>query len=1730
MLVIFYLVGIFISEVRCGYYFVLAPNVIRFDHEETVVASVFGLKNAKISIWLQHGEKKFSQKDVTVIDEETPSHVTVEANVTSLFDPDIEEEKPRTIKLCSQWNGKSQCRDIVLSYRTGYLIVQTDKPIYTPRQKVRVRALALDESMKAVDGWQVAMDIISPKNATVARKIIKHSETGFYENIFIVPEYADTGIWTARAFYRGQLETQFHSRFEVRKYVLPTFGVTINVDVPYITPDTDDITITVKGRYVYGKPVDGKAKITLNLVDQDGISEFLLESNSLRLEPSRTESIKEFKITVKAILETPLLKKKKFPDGCRLEVIGRVYESVTGKEEAAENEGTIFATKPYIFKFTRSRTHFQPGMEYFLKVDLLYANGEPASKKNLKLKIFENGNQSSIKPTSVTKDNGKAGFNFQTSNSTKIIRVVVSITDDSYKSDEFEITAYVGKNQIQVEHAIINEDMVMRAFTSIEGSDYTGIFFVVISKGQILHTLFKKNDKMVTEKITEEIQEKVSPSGRILAYYVDKNSQELVADSIKFFVKKGCLVDGLKLTTKTNVSPGTLLNLKISASSHMFVGLRAMDKSLYLLNNKTDVSKSKIYDILESHDLGCGTGGGRNSAEVFKNAGTTILTNAKLSVKDLLRTAGDCEENKRKKRDTEGCYFGADEECCNKGYSYAEVLLDENDMTEPNVRCYAKARKMAETKTLPVRCILAYLKTCTETLHFFMSGKNTDILSKSLDDENEYSTDIKSLSKNYIYPVLRSDFRESWLFIVENLGTAGEREISPKKYPDSITEWRIEAIGITPHKGICIADPIDVEAYRSFFIQLDIPYSAVRLENFDVKATIFNYEPRKIKAKIYIEGINNVCLNSMPSMGSPSRQITLEPNSAKTVNFPMIPLRQGKYHINVTAIVADKTSSMVDKIRKNLYVVNEGIQEVESIHVCLDPKHRKNDCKNHESVKDEIKEGKQQFTINLTIPMESIFGTEQADVHIYAEVMDNIVTTIIEGVDTLFKEPKGCGEQKMVALAPTVYAMNYLKRTKQMTDVLLETGINWIRKGVSDEIAEYRQENGSYAVFQHEPPSIWLTAFVAKVFCQAKEVVYDAVNQDSDIKTSIDWLVNQVMDNGLFLDNISKVLNQQMLGQTDVTDSTLTAFVLVSLLECDIQTDDYHETIQKSTNYLEGISEETFKSDPYLLAISTYALSLAKSPERYKLKGYLHDIQKDNSDGMYWGDGDNTPACANAVETTAYALLAMISFDDIKNSSSIVRWLTTQRNAAGAFRTTQDTVVGLQALSQYNIATYSSEVDLKIRFLDGIQKGFPREIHVTRDNAIIKQFKKIKVKRGDNKLIFLVSGNGVARMDIDLRYNRKRNATNWELCPFEITDVDVEKQNDSQIDANIGGNWGCDICGRCENDPKIPEDYNDILETFEEKNIEIRSNFGRRKRRSVDLKDKSQKKTCIRFSVRSRKPSVVFGMSNVHFGLETGIEVVEDDLKELIKNNTNIARYEMPSNGKGFIVFYLMKITFNETKFIFRVIDNFEGDKNSRQPASIKVYDYYNPDQQCSNIYGTGPNRAGNVGITCGDATTDRQECKCLRSMCARPITKEIMKLIAARKRIAPLLVKYTCNLEKSNYAVRVTIEKAETITGQHEKVAIGKVISSINTGRFDLERGIEINFSWGMSCNWPLLEEGKNYTIIGMDYNAIKITEDEKIKYQYQLGATALILEEKNKFRRIRNNYYKKMENGCSE
>ena len=63
-----------------------------------------------------------------------PVITTLRVTETDLFNTET-DEKPRKIQLCSRQYDHSTCKDIVISYQTGYLIVQTDKPIYTPRQK-----------------------------------------------------------------------------------------------------------------------------------------------------------------------------------------------------------------------------------------------------------------------------------------------------------------------------------------------------------------------------------------------------------------------------------------------------------------------------------------------------------------------------------------------------------------------------------------------------------------------------------------------------------------------------------------------------------------------------------------------------------------------------------------------------------------------------------------------------------------------------------------------------------------------------------------------------------------------------------------------------------------------------------------------------------------------------------------------------------------------------------------------------------------------------------------------------------------------------------------------------------------------------------------------------------------------------------------------------------------------------------------------------------------------------------------------------------------------------------------------------------------------------------------------------------------------------------------------------------------------------------------------------------
>ncbi|XP_052214018.1 complement C3-like isoform X3 [Dreissena polymorpha] len=154
-----------LSSVNGNYQYVLAPNVIRLENEETLLVGIFGNgRNQTVTVYFEYLNERISRKETMIVDAEHPVEITVKVTADDLFkDIDANQkirDRPKSIKLVCNGPHGMQVRDIALSYTPGYLIVQTDQPLYNPEQTVNVRVLAMDESMKPIKDKQLIIDLI----------------------------------------------------------------------------------------------------------------------------------------------------------------------------------------------------------------------------------------------------------------------------------------------------------------------------------------------------------------------------------------------------------------------------------------------------------------------------------------------------------------------------------------------------------------------------------------------------------------------------------------------------------------------------------------------------------------------------------------------------------------------------------------------------------------------------------------------------------------------------------------------------------------------------------------------------------------------------------------------------------------------------------------------------------------------------------------------------------------------------------------------------------------------------------------------------------------------------------------------------------------------------------------------------------------------------------------------------------------------------------------------------------------------------------------------------------------------------------------------------------------------------------------------------------------------------------------------------------------------------------
>ncbi|XP_062703705.1 thioester-containing protein 1 allele S3 [Aedes albopictus] len=150
--------------------------------------------------------------------------------------------------------------------KTAITLIETDKPVYSPGEKLRFRVLVVDINTKPVTNIEtVDVTITDPDNRVLRTWPLARLHKGVFESDVQLSSSSNSGKWSLTVVVDGVEE---HKYFEVL-LDLPKFFVRASPLKPVLLEDTT-ISIMLETAYTFGHPVEGRYKAELFLDDPVG--------------------------------------------------------------------------------------------------------------------------------------------------------------------------------------------------------------------------------------------------------------------------------------------------------------------------------------------------------------------------------------------------------------------------------------------------------------------------------------------------------------------------------------------------------------------------------------------------------------------------------------------------------------------------------------------------------------------------------------------------------------------------------------------------------------------------------------------------------------------------------------------------------------------------------------------------------------------------------------------------------------------------------------------------------------------------------------------------------------------------------------------------------------------------------------------------------------------------------------------------------------------------------------------------------------------------------------------------------------------------------------------------------------------------------------------------------------------------------------------------------------------
>ncbi|XP_068130212.1 complement C3 [Hyperolius riggenbachi] len=1451
----------------------ITPNVLRVESEELIV--VDGHSRAfEADVEIQDfPHKKLSLAKVKVSGNNGNNFL----GTTTVTIPSKDLLKDRKAKQFVYVIVRSQVcnleKVVLLGYQSGYTFIQTDKTIYTPGSTVLYRIYSMDYKMSPINKAMI-VEFLTPENILVKRDTVKvESSTGIISLSHKLPELVSVGTWTIAAKFEDSPIQNYTTNFEVKEYVLPTFEIRLIPEQHFFYIDDEEFLVDIRAKYLYGKDVNGFAFVIFG-VKKDGVK------------TSFPDTLRRIAITSGEGLAT--LRRQDFLKNFQsademLEFT--MYMSITvitesGSEMVEGELDNIYIVKwPYKILFTKTSKYFKPGMPFDLMVFVTNPDGSPANR----IKVVANpgnvqgltGPDGTARLTVNTLANAdRLPINVKTDHPELKVERQASATMTAIPYRSTGNFLHIGITASEVKpRENLNVNFNIKVTNQAMENQIQHFTYLIMSKGRILRASRQQRfagQGLVTMSLP--ITEDFIPSFRIIAYYIINN--EIVSDSIWVDVTDDCM-GTLVITGNTErdnkaQTPGSSMKLKLKGDHKANVGLVAVDKGVFVLNSKNKISQSKVWDSIEKSDIGCTPGSGADNMGVFYDAGLALQSSTKTTT--VQRSEHNCEVPvARKRRSTaqliaqKNTYAGKYKnekirQCCQDG-------MHENPM---GYGCADRAERIMEGK----ECADAFLDCCTYIEKKKAAEKNLkdfDEYARS-DDDDEYMPDADIVS--------RSEFPESWFWKIETLnekpdGAGLSTKVLNVFLKDSITTWEVLAVSLSEKKGLCVAKPYEIQVFKDFFVDLRLPYSVVRNEQVEIRAVLYNYGNDRIKARV--EFTHNPEFCSLANSKAKYRTtVSVEPHSSYGIPFIIVPLSTGQHDVEVKASVYGQFLS--DGVRKKLRVVPEGVRITKNLKtIVLEPHVKGVGGVQKEKVK----------------PLDEKNIVPKTEVDTIITVQGTPITQMVEeaidgsNLNPLIVVPRGCGEQNMITMTPSVIATTYLDATGQWEKIGVnrrEEAINHIKTGYAQQLV-YRKADSSYAAFKERPASTWLTAYVAKIFAMSRTLV--------DIEShvlcgAVKWLIlEKQKPDGLFKED-APVIHQEMIGGikgSKEPDVALTAFVLIALLEsetaCTEHVNNLKTSIDKAASFLLGQYPSLTK--PYTIAITTYALAMA---------GTVKDSAKLMSVATAKTQWEEPGARLITLEASSYAVLALLRLKQYDLVGPIIRWLTEQRYYGQVYGSTQATIVMFQAMAQYQIdipLLNDMNLDISITLPERQQ---PIKYRINNENAMLSRSAETRLTK---EFEVSAEGRGQGIMTV--------------MSVFHALVTEKENQ-----------------CKNFELSVKVQEEPRKKEGTFGTISLEI----------------------CARHLLNRDSTMALFDISMMT-GFVPDVESI-NKLARGVDKYISKFEMSKNEGERGTLVLYFDKISHKKSECV-RFLANQIFEVGLVQPASVTVYDYYTPENRCTKFY-----------------------------------------------------------------------------------------------------------------------------------------------------------------------------------